>query len=363
MSMIAHVVGARPQFVKAAPVSRALASEGLGETLIHTGQHYDWAMSAAFFEGLDLPEPAHNLEIGSAGHGAQTGRMLEALESVFLDLTPDVVLVHGDTNSTLAGALAATKLHIPVAHVEAGLRSYNRRMPEEINRVVTDHVSTILFAPTERAVANLIGEGITDGVVRTGDVMYDLALEMGEAIDRESAGVLDSFGLASGGFALTTIHRPENTDDPARWGQLLQGLEQVAASLPVVWPVHPRAQEQVSGYVAPGVMLVDPQPYLTTQVLVRHAKVVITDSGGLQKEAAFHGTPCVTYRDQTEWVELVEAGVNMLSPPDAVALESLVAGAAWPESGLVGNPYGDGSTSIHIARCVGELCGSARRGS
>ncbi len=356
MTKIIHVVGARPQFVKAAPVSRALSAEGLDEVLVHTGQHYDWLMSAVFFEGLRRPEPAYNLDVGSATHGAQTGRMLEALEKVMLSEKPDVVLVHGDTNSTIAGGLAAVKLHVPVAHVEAGLRSFNRRMPEEINRIVTDHISTLLFAPTENAVANLAVEGITQDVIQVGDVMYDLILQMGEAIDGATDQVLDDFDLSPGEFAFVTIHRPENTDDPSRWDAILEGVRGIAAaSLPVVWPVHPRTRDLIRGFSAPGVRTTDPLPYLATQSLVRNARVVLTDSGGLQKEAAFHGTPCVTFRDQTEWVELVEARVNQLAPPEAESLVSLVLSARWPGTGLSTRVYGDGTAAVQIARSLRRL--------
>jgi UDP-GlcNAc3NAcA epimerase len=359
VTKIIHVVGARPQFVKAAPVSPALAAEGLDEILVHTGQHYDWLMSEAFFEGLNLPEPAYNLGVGSAAHGAQTGRMLEALEKVMLLEQPDIVLVHGDTNSTIAGALAAVKLHFPVAHVEAGLRSFNRRMPEEINRIVTDHVSTLLFAPTENAVANLAVEGITQGVIRVGDVMYDLVLQMGEAIDEATDQVLDDFGLSPGEFALVTIHRPENTDDPDRWTTILESVRGIAAaSLPVVWLVHPRTRDLIRSFSAPGVHTTDPLPYLAAQTLVRNARVVLTDSGGLQKEAALHCTPCVTFRDQTEWAELVEAHVNQLAPPDAGRVIPMVMDAHWPGAGLPTRVYGGGTAAVQIARSLARLAKS-----
>ncbi len=350
---VVTVVGARPQFVKAAVVSRALADQGVAEVLVHTGQHYDWEMSQAFFEGLGLPEPAVNLEIGSASHGAQTGRMLEHIEQVLLERRPDLVIVYGDTNSTLAGALAATKLHIPVAHVEAGLRSFNRRMPEEVNRVLTDHISTLLFVPTAAAVDNLRAEGILNGVVQTGDVMLDLALSIREMMASRSSEVLEKIGVQQQGFALVTIHRAENTDDEVRWDGIIDGLGRLgAAGLPVVWLVHPRVADKVRGLRMQGVHLLGPQPYLETQILLDAARVVITDSGGLQKEAAFHERPCLTVRTETEWVELVEAGVNRLVEATPEEIHSAALTATWPESGLPKGLYGDGTTADHVAREV-----------
>ena len=350
---VVTVVGARPQFVKAAVVSRALAEHGVPEALVHTGQHYDWEMSQAFFEGLGLPEPAVNLEVGSAAHGAQTGRMLERLEQVLLERRPGLVIVYGDTNSTLAGALAAAKLHIPVAHVEAGLRSFNRRMPEEINRVLTDHVSTLLFAPTATAVRNLGAEGISNGVVRTGDVMLDLALSVRELIAGRSPALLERIGVQPQAFALVTMHRAENTDDEHRWQAIVDGLGRLAAGgLPVVWLVHPRVADRAKTLHLPGVHLLGPQPYLETQALLEAARVVITDSGGLQKEAAFHQRPCVTVRTETEWVELLEAGVNRLVEAEPEAIRSAALTAAWPASGLPADLYGDGATAGNIAREV-----------
>ncbi|MGV8042514.1 MAG: non-hydrolyzing UDP-N-acetylglucosamine 2-epimerase [Thermoanaerobaculaceae bacterium] len=349
--LIATVVGARPQFIKAAPVSSALRSAGLDERLIHTGQHYDAAMSGVFFQTLGLPEPAVHLGIGSNTHGAQSGRMLEAIERVLLDWSPDLVLVYGDTNSTLAGALAAAKLHIQVAHVEAGLRSFNQRMPEEINRVLTDHVSRFLFAPTDAAVANLAREGPTRGVVRTGDVMLDAVLRFRSAFAPTSADVVARHGLTPGRYALVTIHRAENTDDPARWNGILEGVRRVGANgLAILWPVHPRVGEAALAVGAEGIRLSPPLSYFDTQSLLMHAKVVITDSGGLQKEAAFHGVPCVTVRDETEWVELVEAGVNVLAGADPKKIVQTAQQAAWPPAGLPSNLYGDGDTADCIAQ-------------
>ena len=308
------VVGARPQFIKAAPVSRALAAQpGVREVIVHTGQHFDPEMSQKFFRELELPEPAYNLGVRGGGHGAMTGRMLEALEPILQAERPDAVLVYGDTNSTLAGALAAAKLHIPVAHVEAGLRSFNRRMPEEINRVLTDHVSTLLYCPTGTAVGNLAREGIGAGVENVGDVMYDATLH---AAARACAGsrILERLGLAEGAYAVATVHRAENTDDPETLSQILDYLRARAGGQPLVLPLHPRTRRAVEGAALSldGLRAVPPCGYLDMHRLLQGATAVYTDSGGLQKEAYFHRTPCVTLRGETEWVETVEKGWNRL---------------------------------------------------
>jgi UDP-GlcNAc3NAcA epimerase len=310
---ILTVVGARPQFIKAAPVSAALERAGLREILVHTGQHFDAAMSDVFFEELGLRRPDHHMAIHSLGHGAMTGRMLEALEAVMLAERPAQVLVYGDTNSTLAGALAAAKLNIPVAHVEAGLRSFNRRMPEEVNRVLADHVSALLFCPTHAAVENLKAEGITRGVHHVGDVMHDATIAAAERA-RERSAILAEHALPTRGYAVATIHRAENTDDPARFARVLAWLETAAKERPVVMPVHPRTRKLIEarGWAPPGLMLLPPVGYLDMAMLLANAAAVFTDSGGLQKEAYFHRVPCVTLRDETEWVETVEAGWNRL---------------------------------------------------
>lgn len=348
--LIATVLGARPQFIKAAPVSVALKHACIDERLIHTGQHYDAAMSDVFFQTLGLAEPSVHLGIGSAPHGAQTGRMLEAVERVLLDWHPDVVLVYGDTNSTLAGALAAAKLHIPVAHVEAGLRSFNSRMPEEINRVLTDHVATALFAPTDAAMANLQWEGITNGVVRTGDVMLDAVRQFRSECAEAAEKVLETYHLEPRGFALLTVHRAENTDDPTRWSGILEASSRLtAAGMHILWPVHPRIRDQVRAIDNSRLHITPPLPYFETQALLMHAALVLTDSGGLQKEAAFHTVPCVTLRDETEWVELVEAGVNHLAGADPDRIESFARTASWPPAGIPPELYGDGHAADAIA--------------
>jgi UDP-GlcNAc3NAcA epimerase len=310
---ILTVVGARPQFIKAAPVSRALARKGLREILVHTGQHFDDAMSRVFFQELDIPAPAYNLEVHSLGHGAMTGRMLEKLEAVMLKETPDTVIVYGDTNSTMAGALAAAKLHLPVAHIEAGLRSFNRHMPEEINRVVTDHLSALLFCPTQTAVRNLLREGVTKGVHAVGDVMYDTTVTAIARAESRSA-ILEILDVLPKTYAVATIHRAENTDDSRQFLQLLAWLEGAALMRPVIMPTHPRTRKLIAslGVVPKGVRLIDPLGYMDMTRLVHEAAAIFTDSGGLQKEAYFHRVPCVTLRHETEWVETIEAGWNRL---------------------------------------------------
>lgn len=316
---IVTVVGARPQFVKAAAVGRALRG-CVREVLVHTGQHYDDSMSQVFFDELEIPRPDHHLGIGSGGHGVQTGAMLAAIEDVLQRETPDRVLVYGDTNSTLAGALAAAKLHIPVAHVEAGLRSFNRRMPEEINRVMTDHVSDLLFCPSEVAVENLSAEGIRAGVHLSGDVMYEALMYAATLASRRS-GVLDRMGLVPGGYALATLHRAENTDVPAHLDLLLAALDAVARRMPVVFPVHPRTRGRLpaagSERACGDLRMIDPVGYLDMVRLEAGASVILTDSGGIQKEAYWLHVPCVTLRGETEWVETVRQGWNVLAGADA----------------------------------------------
>lgn len=361
---IVTIVGARPQFVKVAAVSRVLRREaGVREVLVHTGQHFDANMSDVFFADLQIPPPDHHLGVAGGGHGAQTGRMLEAVERVLVDEAPDRVLVYGDTNSTLAGTLAAVKLHVPVAHVEAGLRSFNRRMPEEINRVLTDHASDLLFAPTSTAVENLRREGIHDGRVHlVGDVMYDAALAYGERADRESR-VLATLGLQPGGYVLATVHRAENTDDPARLEAVFRGLAAVAEQVPVVLPLHPRTAGALDRLglraASDRLRLVEPLGYLDMVMLEKNARLVATDSGGVQKEAYFYRVPCVTLRDETEWVELVEAGWNRLVPP--LSAEAVAEGvrAALGTRGREGDLYGDGTAAARVVSVLLASAGSA----
>jgi UDP-GlcNAc3NAcA epimerase len=354
MSGILSVVGARPQFVKAAVVSAVLREAGrTDEILVHTGQHYDAAMSAVFFEELGLPAPAVNLEVGSGSHAAQTAAMLRGLEEVVLERQPSVVMVYGDTNSTLAGALVAAKLGVPLAHVEAGLRSFNRAMPEEINRVVTDHLAELLFVPTEAGRINLEHEGRLEFAHVVGDVMYDAVLRFGHLA--ESRKIVSELGLAPGQYALATIHRAENTDDPARLGVILDALDRIGRELPVLWPVHPRTEKAIAtqGLEAGHVRFVPPVGYLDMLALERSARVILTDSGGVQKEAFFARVPCVTLRAETEWTELVEAGWNRLAPPVMAATIVEAAHAALdqlpaPPEGL----YGGGKAAGRIAEIL-----------
>jgi UDP-GlcNAc3NAcA epimerase len=366
---ITTIVGARPQFIKAAAVSRALATHGAAggrpvvERIVHTGQHYDANMSRVFFDELKIPEPAVNLEVGSGPHGKQTAAMLERLEKILLDDRPDWVLIYGDTNSTLAGALAAAKLHIPVAHVEAGLRSFNRRMPEEINRIVADVLAEVLFCPTDTAVANLAHEGITRGVHRVGDVMYDSVL-FNTALAERSSRVLETLGMEPKSYYLATVHRAENTDDPERLAGIVRAFGHVQR--PIVLPLHPRTRktlgaglEQMGGQVR----IIDPVPYLDMLILEKNARLILTDSGGVQKEAYWFGVPCVTLRDETEWVELVHAGANTLVGADmALILETLArleAGGAENPAGTGVSLYGDGHSAEAIIRTlVGEAAGA-----
>jgi UDP-GlcNAc3NAcA epimerase len=348
---IVSIVGARPQFVKAGVVSRALRSvPDITEVLVHTGQHYDENMSKVFFDQLGIPRPDWHLEIGSGAHGEQTGRMLGSIEAVLLKSHPDWVLVYGDTNSTLAGALAAAKLHIPVAHVEAGLRSFNRRMPEEINRILTDHISELLFAPTETAVRNLQREGIQiSHIENVGDVMYDAALFYGSRVNTES--VCSRFGVESGRYILATIHRAENTDDPHRLKSICNALEEVSKEWPIVFPVHPRTRKMLADFkltLAGDIRLIEPVGYLDMVALEKNARVIATDSGGVQKEAYFYRVPCVTLRNETEWVELVEMGWNRIEPPvDAGSIRIALLSAAPPSDQHV-CPYGNGTSAEKI---------------
>jgi UDP-GlcNAc3NAcA epimerase len=355
---IVTVMGARPQFIKAAAVSREIAKHPeIKEIIVHTGQHYDDNMSQVFFEELAIPVPDYNLGIGSGPHGAQTGAMLEKIETVLLSEKPDWILVYGDTNSTLAGALAAAKLHIPVAHVEAGLRSFNKRMPEEINRILTDHVSSILFCPTHAAYENLRKEGVANGVYHVGDVMYDAALIFAESAERKSTILLD-LGLKHKEYLLTTVHRAENTDDPVRLQNIITSFCELGRSQTIIFPVHPRTRGKMAGLSVSsvGIRLLDPVSFLDMVHLEKHARCILTDSGGVQKEAYFHGVPCITLRDETEWVETVRYGWNQISgtSPERViqAVDTASKGKPIPD-------YGIGKTSEDIVQVFFEVSNKA----
>jgi UDP-GlcNAc3NAcA epimerase len=339
------IVGARPQFIKAAAVSRAIRASGdFTEILVHTGQHFDAMMSDVFFSELDMPPPHEHFAIHGGRHGAMTGLMLQAVEGAMVKHEPDWVLVYGDTNSTLAGALAAAKLHIPIVHVEAGLRSFNRRMPEEINRVVTDHVSTLLLSPTMTGVTNLAREGITRGVHHVGDVMHD-ALIHAMARARLTSPIVDDMGLSAGSFVLATVHRAENTDDPARLALVIDALRREAEGRAVVLPVHPRTRQALkrTGVETGAIRVIDPVGYIDMARLLDGCALVMTDSGGLQKEAYFARRPCITLRDETEWVETIEHGWNRLwtSP-------------TWSEPRSEITEYGKGDASARVLDAIRE---------
>jgi UDP-N-acetylglucosamine 2-epimerase len=352
---ILTIIGARPQFIKAAPVSKALRAAGRAEYLVHTGQHYDHAMSQIFFDELGIPQPNVNLGVGSSSHGRQTGEMLIRLEEVIQKQKPNWVLVYGDTNSTLAGALAAVKLPVPVAHVEAGLRSFNRAMPEEHNRVLTDHCSDLLFCPTYTAVDNLAREGITQSVHLVGDTMYDAVLQFGE-IARQRSTILQTLSLTPKQYLLATVHRPYNTDNPENLRSIMMAL--AACGETVIFPVHPRTRVRLTeaGLMeildrAPQMRLIEPMGYLDILTLEQHARLILTDSGGMQKEAYFFAVPCVTLRPETEWVETVEAGWNVVVGARSEQIVAAVHARAWP----IGEPkqlFGDGTSAMRIIQLL-----------
>lgn len=360
---ILTIVGARPQFIKAATVSRAISRwnaaqtgmRNIEEIIVHTGQHYDENMSEVFFRDLGIPPPLHRMAVGSGSHGAQTGRMLEGIEQIIGNTRPDCVLIYGDTNSTLAGALAAAKLHIPIAHVEAGLRSFNRKMPEEVNRVLADHVSRWLFCPTLAAVDNLAREGIKAGVHLVGDVMYDGMLH---CVDRLLNTTLERLGLQPKKYLLATVHRAENTDDPQRLRQVVDALNCASsAGRPVLLTLHPRTSKAIAEHglkFVESVRIIPPAPYFEMIELLANASAVITDSGGVQKEAFFLEVPCLTLRDETEWIETVACRANRLVGSDRrlvrEALAELDAGAWQPD--FSAHPYGSGKAAEEILACL-----------
>jgi UDP-N-acetylglucosamine 2-epimerase len=363
---IVTIVGARPQFIKAAPVSKAIRDHNekgknprITEVLVHTGQHYDHGMSQIFFDELDISEPNLNLGVGSGPHGWQTGQMLVRIEEVLLEEKPDFVVVYGDTNSTLAGALAAVKLHILVAHVEAGLRSFNREMPEEHNRVVADHCSNLLFCPTQRAVDNLAREGVTRGVHLVGDTMYDAVLQF-SSIARKRSTILENLDLEPETYLLTTIHRPYNTDIPENLRNIFQAFAEIGEA--IVFPAHPRTSKKIAALestasqeLVPGnVKIIEPVGYLDMLVLEENARLILTDSGGMQKEAYFFGVPCITLRPETEWLETVEVGWNIATGADTSAIVDGCQKAINSPPTNRPNLYGDGRASSEVVRYLIE---------
>lgn len=360
------VLGARPQFIKAAPVSNAFAeSNNIEEIIVHTGQHFDQSMSHIFFSELNLKKPKYNLGVNSGTHGYQTGKMLIALDETLVQEKPDFVLVYGDTNSTLAGALSAAKLNIPVIHIEAGLRSYNRSMPEEINRRLTDHASTLLFTPSKSATDTLIREGIDpSSICYSGDVMYDAILHTRTLWEKST--ILQSQSLVSGEYVLATLHRAENTDSPARLAYLVSELESLSESQSVVLPIHPRTEKARShaGLRFDRVKTIPPTGYLDTQKLLDNAAAVVTDSGGLQKEAYFHSKVCVTMRDETEWTELMDGTWNQLLFPAKLEKNALVRKLETVLKAAVRSPqqsniYGSGKAATIIQRKISEIDNTA----
>jgi UDP-GlcNAc3NAcA epimerase len=347
---IVSIVGARPQFIKAAVVSRELRKRHK-EILVHTGQHYDYEMSGIFFDGLEIPSPEVNLGVGSGSHGAQTAAMLEGIEKVLQVERPDWLLIYGDTNSTMAGALAASKLSVPVAHIEAGLRSFNRQMPEEINRVVADHLSTLLLCPSDTAVNNLAAEGITKNVHQVGDVMLDILNWAQERARAKPQEILPRLGVKNKSYLLATVHRSENTNDLSQLSRILSAFNSLDE--PMIFPIHPRTRKvlkEANCHLKPHIQLIDPVSYLDMMTLATSARLILTDSGGLQKEAYWLGVPCLTLREETEWVETIESGWNALVGSDSVKISHAVRSFA-PANARPGL-YGDGFAS---ARCVDLL--------
>jgi UDP-GlcNAc3NAcA epimerase len=343
---ILTILGARPQFIKAAPVSREIRKK-YEEKIVHTGQHYDSNMSDIFFEELNIPKPDYYLGVGSGNHGKQTGEMLAKIEEIILDEKPDYVMVYGDTNSTLAGSLAASKLHIPVIHIEAGLRSFNKKMPEEVNRIMTDHVSDYLFCPTDTAIENLRNENLSGNAVNIGDVMYDAVLYNKELANQKTS-ILSEIGLKGKDYYLITIHRAENTDDEEKMRNILDSFSKIEGEK--VWPIHPRTKNKLKGYGIdlddiPGLKIIDPVGYLDMLTLEDQAVKIITDSGGVQKEAYFMKVPCVTVREQTEWVETLEGEANILVGTDVGKILDAVNKTVNPTYKEV---FGDGNASAKI---------------
>jgi UDP-N-acetylglucosamine 2-epimerase (non-hydrolysing) len=353
--MISIVIGTRPEIIKMSPIIRACGDQGLDYTILHTGQHYSYAMDRIFFEQLDLPMPSHNLDAGSGTQGAQTATILTGIEKIFLRQPPGIVLVQGDTNTVLAGALAASKLHIPVGHVEAGLRSFDRTMPEEINRIIADHIADQLYAPTKISCQNLLNEGIAqEKITLTGNTVVD-AVQQNIKIAQAKVNPLDDLDLESSGYFLVTAHRAENVDDPVRLVDILAGIRKVSArfGLPVVFPMHPRTQKMVQEFSlsTEGIRVMDPLGYLEFLVLESKAALLLTDSGGIQEEGCILNVPCVTLRDNTERPETVDAGANLLAgtKPESILA---AAGKMMERNHTWTNPFGTGDAAQRIL----EVC-------
>ncbi len=355
---VVTILGARPQFVKAAAVSRAFNEyPNIKEVIVHTGQHFDANMSEVFFTEMGIPKPDYNLQINSLGHGAMTGRMLEEIEKILIDEKPKYVVVYGDTNSTIAGALAAKKLHISLVHIEAGLRSFNMEMPEEINRILTDRISDILFCPTETAINNLEAEGyanIDTEIVQCGDVMEDVALHYNKLVGNDDV-LLNALKIESGKFVLCTMHRQENTDDPATLKRILTSLHAINEIYPVVMPIHPRTAKKIADLgLEIHFKTVEPLGYFDMIRLIRNSKIVLTDSGGLQKEAYFFEKFCITLREQTEWVELVNNGFNKIVGSNQDALMEAFDHFKNKSFEKGTSLYGDGKASSVIAKRISQ---------
>jgi len=351
MKKIITIVGARPQFIKAATLSRQFKLIGVDEKIIHTGQHFDSNMSEVFFSEMEIPEPAFHLDIHGLSHGAMTGRMLEAIEDILLNEKPEGVVVYGDTNSTLAGALAASKLHIPVVHVEAGLRSLNMEMPEEINRILTDRISNLLFCPTDAALSNLKSEGFDHfpvKIVKNGDVMQDAALYYAQKAEKQST-ILEQIPISK--YVLATIHRQENTDSATKLRNIVESLNVIHQSIPVIVPLHPRTRNILREMnIVTDFILIDPVGYFDMIMLLKNSEMVITDSGGVQKEAFFFQKQCITMREQTEWVELVENGFNVLAGSDKDKIVNAFHQSLEIKSDFSLNLYGNGHASEIAAK-------------
>ena len=356
---ICTIIGARPQFVKAAAISAKIAEIGadiaIEEVIIHTGQHYDPVMSDIFFNELGIPKEKYNLNVGSGLHGVQTGKMLEGIEKILIKENPDWVLIYGDTNSTLAGALAAVKLHIPIAHIESGMRSFNRIMPEEINRVISDHICTLNLCSTTTAMENLKNEGLANTAILTGDVMYDCAVKFADLAEKQ-CNPLSSFELTAKKYIMMTCHRAENTNDKLRMSQIINAVKTLAEETQIIYPIHPRTKKLLKEYnlhFSDNVKVVDPVGYFEMLVLVKNATLILTDSGGVQKEAFFYNVPCVTMRDETEWVETAELGFNIIAGADTSKIINAVAKfAKTPPEPVTTSPYGNANAAEKIIRTI-----------